>query len=334
MHNDPHEPHARVARYRKSAVEESFLVEMNRLLRDAPALTLDPYPPAAHLPIIYVVGAPRSGTTLLSQLLSRYLPVGYINNLIARFWLRPSVGIRLSRMLLGEDARKGIAFESTHGVSPHVCGPHEFGYFWRAWLRLDESPTHHLTPALLAGLDAQGLQRALVHEILSGFRAPTVFKNVICGLHAEYLTRLHPRSLFVHIRRDAYATAASILQSRKERYGSYAAWWSLKPSDYLAIAALDDPAAQVARQVVSSLRGFERELSAPNVRAVTVDYEAMCTDPRAALETIANAVTGLGTEISVLGDAMPQFTIAGASQLPDNLSSALRMHLATAMSAA
>src|SRR6266481_489501 len=36
-------------------------------------------------PIIFVTGAPRSGTTLVSQVLVHHLPVAYFNNLSALF---------------------------------------------------------------------------------------------------------------------------------------------------------------------------------------------------------------------------------------------------------
>ena len=49
---------------------------------------------------IHIIGAPRSGTTLLSQLLLSYTQVGYINNLIAAFWNAPLYGIHLSKKLL------------------------------------------------------------------------------------------------------------------------------------------------------------------------------------------------------------------------------------------
>ena len=40
-------------------------------------------------PIIFIVGVPRSGTTLLSQLLIEHLDIGYINNHIAKYWMAP-----------------------------------------------------------------------------------------------------------------------------------------------------------------------------------------------------------------------------------------------------
>jgi len=86
---DPHESGKRLPRFAKQDRDELFLDELNQAFRHIPFTTAPASLSVEQLPILYIVGVPRSGTTLLSQLVSRYCPVGYINNLIARCWLRP-----------------------------------------------------------------------------------------------------------------------------------------------------------------------------------------------------------------------------------------------------
>src|SRR5262245_45670092 len=50
---------------------------------------------APQRPILFVTGAPRSGTTLVSQALVHHLPVTYFNNLSALFPRAPIVANRL-----------------------------------------------------------------------------------------------------------------------------------------------------------------------------------------------------------------------------------------------
>ncbi len=328
MPQDPHESCRRLPRYAKDPGEETFLHAVNKALLSAvlPPLTGNSDP--RMLPIVYVVGAPRSGTTLLSQLLSRYLVVGYINNLIARFWLRPSVGIRLSAILLGSDARRAITLDSVHGVTSGLAGPHEFGYFWRHWLNLDASPTHRLDSRTLAEVDQEGLRDALEQEILASFDAPVVFKNVICGLQAAFLSELHPRSLFVHVKRDLYATAASVLTCRLQRYGSYSAWWSLKPSTYASIVTLPNPAAQAVAQVLDSVAEIDQELARPGVNSVTLRYEGLCADPRGVLEQVATALKEMGCTVDTGDEPPPILSTSMPQSLPPELERALQFALA------
>lgn len=325
MNGDPHEAGLRAPPYAKDPADESFFEAMNLALADA---SLPRAPTAStELPLIYIVGAPRSGTTLLSQLLSKYLPVGYINNLISRFWLRPSAGVRLSESLLGPDAGTAIELKSRFGTTTDLIGPHEFGYFWRHWLRLDEAATHSLAPKDLARIDVGGLVDALEGEILGSFGRPVVFKNVICGLCAPFLSMLHPRSLFVHIDRDPLLTAASILNSRLERYGSYSNWWSLKPSTYPFLDA-SGPEDEVARQVVDCRREIDQALSQPGVHAVRLSYESLCADPAAELDRIAGSLAAWTPGFARRQLAIEPLQVSSRLSLPADLQARLRQALA------
>jgi len=330
MRDDPHEPAERSRPFRKDDDDEAFLSALNEALAGCalPGPTTETEP--ARLPIVYIVGAPRSGTTLLSQIASRYLPLGYVDNVVARFWRRPGIGIRLSRMLLGRDARRAIAFESKHGVTSGAAGPHEFGYFWRHWLPLDQAPNHHLSPALLARVDVAGLRSALEDEMLATFGSGMVLKNVICGFHAAFLTRVHATSLFVHVVRDSYDTCASILRSRAERYGSYEHWWSLKPSTYPFAGVAGDPAAEVVRQVLDCRREIAASVAAPGVASITVPYPDLCADPGAAIEAICDALARLGSDVRPLATDYPQLRTTPSPVVPDALAAALRHHLESA----
>src|SRR4029077_12035871 len=138
----------------------------------------------------------------MHQILATALPLDYIDNIVARFWLKPSVGIALSRQLLGAEKHGGIVYRSRLGVSEGLAGPHEFGYFWSKWFRLDETRTHHLDDDERATIDLEGLKRALHDELLAMAPYGFLFKNMPCGFQARDLAAIHPKSLFIHIRRD------------------------------------------------------------------------------------------------------------------------------------
>lgn len=320
---DPHESGRRLPEVAKHEDDEYFLAAMNAVLSKPIECTA--MVPREDLPIIYIVGAPRSGTTLMSQVLSRYLRVGYIDNVIARFWLAPEVGIRLSRILLGHDARESISFKSRHGVTENPTGPHEFGYFWRYWLALDRAPTHHLTDRELSVLDSTGLKHALEYRLLGAFKMPLVFKNVICGFQAPYLTALHPNSIFIHIKRDLKDTAASILKSRFERYGSYATWWSLKPSSFFRLPS--DPVEQVVSQVTDCRAEIDEAMSRSGAHTIEVDYAEFCRSPDALLERVCALLGRLGAASTPLGSVEP-FSVSGSPVLPAHLKERLESVLA------
>lgn len=321
---DVHEGGKRLAHCAKKLDDERFLDALNHYLA-RPELQLEPATSGPEIPAIYIVGAPRSGTTLLSQVVSRFLPVGYINNLIARFWLRPSVGIRLSSILLGEDPRAGIAFSSKHGVTDGLAGPHEFGYFWTHWLQLNEARTHHLSAAEIAAIDRRGLQSCLENEVLGTFGMPVVFKNVICGFQAPLLTELHGKSIFIHISRDLRSTCASILKSRFERYGDYSTWWSLKPSTFADLPG--DPVKQVVRQVIDCRAELNRRMADSGAVCMDVEYEELCRNPNGVLEGMRDKLAGMGWPLAQQG-LCAEFSPGFGAWLPDDLTGRLDVEIA------
>jgi hypothetical protein len=316
---------ARNAAYRRDAEREAFLRDLNGALRDFTPLGWQPPPQSSALPIIYIVGAQRSGTTLLSQLISRMFRVGYVNNMVAAFWDKPLAGILLSKTLLGDRAREAITFRSKHGVTPAIEDPHEFGYFWRRWLPVDQHPTHSLPPEDRAAFDVTGLKTVLEEEMLGGFNLPLVFKNVLCGFHPDLLVRTHSRSIFINILRNQVDTCASVLRTRFERFGSYGAWWSLKPPTYPGFLNPTDPAAEVFAQITDCRTEIELQLARSGAHAIDVSYEALCADPQGMLAWIAQEVRDrLGHELEPVAGPWPLLRGAGGQALPAELAHRLR----------
>ena len=68
---------------------------------------------------IFLVGPPRSGTTLLFQLVCRHLEVGYFSNRHARYY----GGISYRERLLGHAAAEGIDYNSQYGLTTGPSRP-------------------------------------------------------------------------------------------------------------------------------------------------------------------------------------------------------------------
>lgn len=303
----------------KKNEDEAFLLRLNQLLavadfeKDRVEISN-----AYHKPILYIVGAPRSGTTLAHQVLAAALPLDYVDNIVARFWLRPSVGINLSRILLGEERHKQIVYRSRLGVSEGVAGPHEFGYFWNHWFRYDLARTHHLAQDELARIDTLGLKNVLEDELLTNAREGFLFKNLACGFQAPLLARLHSNSLFIHIVRGRRSTTASILHWRYRLTGSFEQWFSLKPSSYPLANLVHDPVAQVVQQVDSIRSEMAETLSQSGVSAMEARYEEICEDPAGFVGRVAERLADMGCTIQPRQVDFPALALGErGSSLPD-----------------
>jgi len=267
--------------YRKNTEEEDFILEMNQLLRDREVALYQDYP--IHHPFLFVFGLPRSGTTLISQLIAYVFDIGYINNLIARFWLAPLHGIKLSRIILGTE--KQINFQSDYARTFQIGDVHEFGYFWRYWLKKETLEDITRVEEREKDIDWKGLKKVLAnmqHE----FNKPMVFKNIFGSYHIKKLTQILDKVLYIYIKREPLDVAVSILDARKKYYDDLNTWWSYTPVEYEEIKDLNYWE-QIAGQIYFLNRYYNRQLQTLDMgNYIEVDYKAMCKNPDFVVEQI------------------------------------------------
>ena len=118
----------RSAAYQKDAVAEARLKDLNAWLAPVSVAARETYSSGTR-PVLFVLGLPRSGTTLVAQALAATGALTYPSNFLARFWEAPVVGLRIQQALgIGEQGERD--FTSDYGVTGGWSDPHEFAYFW------------------------------------------------------------------------------------------------------------------------------------------------------------------------------------------------------------
>jgi hypothetical protein len=266
----------------KDPGQEDLLARVNELLAPLQErLDGDEVASVDEVPLLFLVGHQRCGSTLLGQTLVQGLHVAYPTNLIARFWRAPRVGLLLQETLYGLDPAPDGGFRSHVGTTEGPLGPHEFSYFWNHWF-----PQHHRCR------DEDALAR-----VLAGWSQacglPLLFKNNWNGLRIALLARLFPGARFVHARRDLRDVALSSLRIREHRFGSASAWFGLDPAGWEALTE-EPPARQVAEQLHLSEEALAAGLAGLDPgRWIGVAYEELCRDPAG----VVAAVAGLGVSL-------------------------------------
>lgn len=261
--------------YAKDPAQEGFLEHLNEVLAGVADAELEdigePYP------TLHVIGVPRSGTTLLYQVLASALDVGYVNNLIAAFWRAPVFGVRLAKTL-GVD-RLDSDFSSAYGRTAGVSEPHEFGYFWNDHLRYPDLAERE--PEHADSIDWERLRRTIAN-MAAATGAPMTFKPMILVWHLERLADAMPASRFVWITRPPRETALSLLGMRRSLRGSIDQWASLRPRGRFDGAA---PEWQVAAQVLL----LEEAISSAAIelgpeRVLKLSYDRLCEQPHEVID--------------------------------------------------
>lgn len=283
---DLHDNRQRAATFRTDEEVLRFLNEWNDYLGPFEN-RLSAGIPASNHPIVLIGGLQRSGTTLLYQLLARYGDVGYINNLMARFWRAPCIGAYLSQHVFHVAPAREQPLSSNYGVTEGLDGPHEFGYFWTEWLRLEHTLSHRLTDEEVGAVDWAGLANCL-RQIAGVFGKPLVLKNPIACWNAPRLAPYLPELRLVLVERDLFYVIQSTYLARKKRYGDADHWWSLKPPSFADIIRDPDPLRQVVRQVVDSQAVLD---ALPRIfpgTCASVNYQQLRTSPAHAIRCLAD----------------------------------------------
>lgn len=303
--------------YQKDEEQEKRLIELNALLAPLEQqLTEDLTEP--QLPQVFIVGPPRSGSTLVGQLLAHWGGFGYISNFLARFYMAPGVGARIERTLDINNTMGQPDYVSDHARTKGWHEPHEFGYFWARWFNQGQE-THKLSNEALSKICTPDLLKSLA-SIESVYQSPMVYKNnTWFTFHIEFLSHLIPNSVFVICNRELIYVAQSIYQARLKLAGDQSQWWSLCPPEYrdLLDKNWDE---QIAGQIYYTIKHMEEGLrNVSNRRVIRAPYEAICENPTSFCRSVVDAVMQLGGDVPTVGYAPERLESTNRQRIDDDV---------------
>ncbi len=225
-----------------------------------------PWPP------IFLLGPPRSGTTVLYQILLQQLQLAFIPNLLAAV---PGHLVKICRLApwlvrgLGGEVRS-----SYHGFVPGLRSPSEAGKIIDRWFGAEPSARDRAS--------IRGHLAALSHAA----RSPVLLKALNLTPRLDALLAVFPRARFVRIRRDPRYVVQSVVEQREQLGLGVESWWSIEPPGWEE--QLGRPVVEQAAWQVAALEGIlDRTLAGRPV--ADLDYEELCVDPAGAVARVAAA---------------------------------------------
>lgn len=219
-------------------------------------------------PVVFLIGPPRTGSTILYQALTNFGDVSYIDNLTCMCRDALFFGSWLSHVGFGDAPHDN--FQSEHGATAQFglhC-PSECGSFWYRWFPRDPHfvEADDLTPRQLSALATE------INRVVHYFGRPFLIKNLVCGQRLRVLAKVFPDAKIIVVERDTNEVVRSILKARKVRNVREGAWWSVKPRGYEAY--IDCPEPEMAHAQIRLIKEVIEEDTAlfrpENVR--TVNY--------------------------------------------------------------
>ena len=244
---------------------------------------------APQLPVVFVCGPARSGTSVTVQFLIRHFPVAYFSNVVELF---PRAPLTASRLLTRSDAKPRLDLSSFYGKTRGLREPSDAMALWDRWLGADRD-------SVPEQLSAQALEsmRRFFAAWESAWGRPVIAKYNRLYLCADLIARVLPKAHFICLERDPLYLAQSQLAARRLIVGDENRPYGTVTPEYQRMRRpgrpLEDACAYVAadRKIVAS----SQHRVGPE-RFWILSYEQFCREPETLLERLSTEVLGLPYE--------------------------------------
>jgi Sulfotransferase family len=252
-----------------------------------------------HAPLapVFIVGLPRSGTTLLYQLLLNYFEWSYFTRWCDLFYRAPVMAYRVQRALFPEP--KEFEYASDYGRFQNVSllsrawSPVEGHAIWRRWFppSLDDALRGDLGPMIKTEI------RAVIEGFSETAGKPFLNKNGVHSMRVSALSDIFPEAFFIVLQRQSEYVAQSlyIARIRRTKQQRRNDWWGTKPKEYERLKDLDP-----LMQAVGQTRAIEAAISkqlAGNIRHLEIDYKDACEQPAKIMNRIYESCVTYGMRL-------------------------------------
>lgn len=233
-----------------------------------------------HQPV-FIIGAPRTGSTILYQTLTNQLDVLYVDNLVCKFSKNLFFGFWLSNKLFRQKAHN--CFNSNHGDTSK-CGlraPNECGKYWYRWLPSDKHFIDYddVTDEMVKEI------RAEITTVINFFDKPLLFKNLNAGQRVRLLHKCFPEAKFIFIKREPIFIAQSILKAKRKIGIDDNEFWSVKPKNYKELEKLS-PYEQIIKQIFYIEKQITEDKKLfPHNNFLTIEYNSLRKAVKSTLQT-------------------------------------------------
>ena len=227
-------------------------------------------------PIIFILGPPRSGTTLLYQFCVNNFNFSYFNNINHYIFGFPVIGSFITSFLRKKNNK--IKYISKYGHSEGLTSPSENGNWWRRFFySRDKLSLNYEIKKNQVGNFKNSLNLFISYE-----KKPLIIKNLYNYLRLNSLLKYIDEPRFIVIKRDVIDNCMSILEARKT-HSSLNQWWSVPINKNLKGADVYD---QIISQVIEVNNHIIFTLKKNNANYLIVNFDDLIRKPKLILKKI------------------------------------------------
>lgn len=277
-------------------------------------------------PCLFIIGPPRSGSTILYQLVTSLLDVEYVDNLANLARNNPYFGSRLSKLFYASSSHQN--YTSEHGATTvgGLHAPAEPLLFYK-WFPKDR----HFTTVTDLNPDQIIEFRKTLYAMINRAGKPMLIKNLSFSLRLQALREILPEAKYIVIRRDPLYTSQSILLAmRKVHYPEHQIWGIL-PRDFHLLEKLEQhemvvrQVHQIESQICQDLKGI------PEQNILYIDYEHLEDNLQTILREISTLIRAESATRTdpVLENSHPHIKVTNRILLPEEEIGILKKHIAS-----
>jgi len=228
---------------------------------------------------VFIIGPPRSGTTLLYQLMVTAFDVSYIPNIANTFYKHPVLVTKIAKTLYPPYSP---TWQSSFGVEKGLMAPSEGGNVWNRWFPHAGRDGYEYTTQL-DPRDKIELTN-MINGIEKIFDAPFLNKNVKMSVRIPALLDIYHNTCFIVMERDFDEVVTSNIKMR-QRFNR--AWMSVAPKEYNRIKRLPIQK-QVTHQIKCIIGNIETDLAYYRPLYTRVKYHQLVSQPYSVIAHLAD----------------------------------------------
>lgn len=213
--------------------------------------------PARGVGHIYIIGAPRSGTTITYQKILKTFDVKYLDNYLHLTFGLPFVRGFSNRFKISQ------AENSYHGFVSGLRGAAEGLHFWTYWLGLDT-----LYSACLKSVKS-GLIKYI--DYLEPSKRPFLSCYLAMLGHVKEILEINPNAFVIILEREEEDIRASLLKCYQDLDVPSDSWFSLRAERMKGSTHKE----KVDEQISLYMKLLEKDIANEGERLMKVSYEEM-----------------------------------------------------------
>jgi hypothetical protein len=262
------------------------------------------------LPIIFVTGAPRTGTSVVAQVLIKHLPVSYLNNLTAVFRRSPIVSNILFKNLL----KKEINYRSYYGKTYGFSGHNDALYIWDHWIGKDRTKIPEFLPE-----KSKNEMIRFFGGYEAAFGRPMVNKHNNMNLYASLIADTLKTSFFICITRDPIYLAQSLLKARIDIHNDLFTPYGIHRQNPKE-REIGDYVADICEQVLYHEKGARKQQRIiGKERFWIVSYEDFCRKPEDLVKRVSEQILDQSVDMDKLRETLKPFITANEVKIEFDL---------------